>query len=137
MDAVSLSVAASSFHLNSTYVAAASEQCVNRQRRLQSLLAHKRLPTEGWSEQHIVDVIQQLAALDSNNNNGRLSVLHSLFLSSLSFSGLFIRCPGGREAAWQAESTGGSEPLPLLSCLSAVCALLAAGCAVLWSLSAV
>ena len=81
MDAATLSLAAASFRLNPTYVAAASEQCANRERRLQSLLTHKRLPASGWSEQHIVALIQQLAALDSNNNAGRSvtrSLTHSL-----------------------------------------------------------
>ena len=77
MDAAILSLATSSFHLNPTYVAAASDQCANQQRRLQSLLAHKRLPAEGWSDQHILALLQQLAALDSNNNAGRLSPEHS------------------------------------------------------------
>ena len=71
MDALSLSLAQSSFQLHPTYLTAASDQCATRRSLLHSLLTHKRLPLDGWSEHHIVALVQQLAALDSNNNTGR------------------------------------------------------------------
>lgn len=57
-----------------TYVQQGLQNIQSRENQIQQLLTHQKLPKEGWDDQSIEVLIQQLSLMDSNNFSGNTGV---------------------------------------------------------------